>query len=140
MITYTYYDDTDLARRSDAQKSSFAGILAHGLRRIQDISSGSLEDMEAREDGLFLQFGWDDYCRGCFMEHKTKNYLIPWDLFYSNASLSEWKRQEDTRSAAEEKAKQAAVAARQAARLAQEKEERDRREYERLSAKFAPAP
>ena len=105
-------------------------------RRLDDIP-GELIDNWFNDDGsLYIKTYHDRYCMGCHMETTRKEYTIPREIFFSNASLSDWIREQDEleqkRIDAEKKRSDAA----QKREAAKRKETRDASEYKRLKAKF----
>ena len=132
----THFDEDTLNRRSPAQKQVLASLIAWAINRIGDLGAGDIEMLEATDFGVRVHTGYDDYCRGCFMERIRKEYEIPWDVFLSAADLGRWLKDYDAHRAEIERRKREAEERAKREHEDRQREERERAEYLRLKAKF----
>lgn len=125
---------------NDAEK--LQGICEWYNERCDEIEDGKRTVMMG-EKYVIIEWSWDDYCRGCFMDTIYESVTIPNEIFYSNYNLDQWQKEEKARNDAtetEKKKKKATVDAliREKKKIsnAKRKEEKDRAEFERLKQKY----
>ena len=126
MWTYEYDDETTLTQKQLMIASEWF------YSRLEEFTSSPIENISFNKDGLTIGYTWDDYCRGCHMGTIYESYTIPNDIFFSDQSLAKWVQEEDENRAKkkerEKKRKEAEDRKRQ--------RDLERKQYERLKAKF----
>lgn len=133
------FDPESLERRSPAQRAVLAGFLAWGLERASSMArSHDIETLHARSDGVLIEYGWDVTRRSCFVGREHRTWLVPLDIFLSDADLADWVEQQEAKARAEAARVAALQAERTRAADAIRQEGLRRAQYEQLRQEFEP--